>query len=650
MPESATSGGDKAQDEIERLRRRVAEAESRLRRFHENELFGILYWHIDGRVLDVNAKFLEMTGYTREDVQAGRVNCSSMTPPEYWPADEEVRRQLRELGYHRPYEKECIRKDGSRMWGLFSAAAWDSSRQEGVAFILDMTGRRQAEQRADRALAQSENVTLQLRTVLNNMAERLYAFDAAGHILLANESARLVHGGQMVSTLAELHERLDVLSADGRELPFELWPANRLLRGETLRGEEVLLHFKSSGIRQVVSCNGAPVRGHDGRVMLAVLTTIDVSERVRAENELRRSKERLELAADVAKLGEWEINLLDRSATRSLQHARIFGYADASDSWSLGRFLDHVLPEHRAEVMRQIQQTILTGHGEFETEIRRLDGETRWLLICGQSWPEAGEPTRLFGTVMDITQSKRTAQVLLQSEKLATVGRMASTIAHEINNPLEAIGNAIYLAATDPGTSAQARKYLELAVNELDRVNHITRQTLAFHRGALRPSPVELVACVEDVANLFVPRMQSRGVTLETRFRPVPRVVVNRSEVAQIVANLLSNALDATPRNGRILMRVAPTLLPDGKQGVRLTIADTGCGIPQCNRKRIFEPFFTTKEVVGTGLGLWVINQLTQKQGANIQLRSKENAGTVFSLVFHNVDALPVNTPGIVQS
>ncbi len=650
MPEIASHGGANEHDEIELLRRHLAEVESRLHRFYENDLFATLYWRIDGAVLGANENFLRMTGYSREDVRAGRLNWSAMTPPEYWAADEDARRQIRELGYHRPYEKEFLRKDGTRMWGLFSAATWQDTRNEGVSFILDITARRQAEQLAARALAHSENVTLQLRTVLNNMAERLYAFDAEGRLLLANEAARQAQGGRPISSLSELHERLEVMSLDGHTLPLASWPSNRLLRGERPRGEEVLLYFKASGIRQVVSCNGAPVRDRDGRIMLAVLTTIDITERVRAESELRRSKERLELAADVAKLGEWEVNLLDRSATRSLQHARIFGYADASESWSLGRFLDHVLPELRGETLRHIQNIILTGHGDFETEIRRVDGETRWIWVRGQAWPDAGEPTRLFGTVMDITQSKRTAQALLQSEKLATVGRMASTIAHEINNPLEAIGNAIYLAATDPGTSEQAHKYLELAANELERVNHITRQTLAFHRGSLRPAPVELAACVDDVLNLFGPRLQSRGVMLEKRFRQVPNVIVNRSEVAQILANLLSNALDATPRLGRILLRVAPTVLGDGSLGVRLTVADTGCGIPQSNRQRIFEPFFTTKEVVGTGLGLWVTRQLTEKQGAKIQLRSRANFGTVFSLVFHNVDAVAVNTPGIVQS
>jgi len=120
-------------------------AEMRLRRFYESDLFAILYWKIDGGVVDVNDKFLEMTGYSREDVRAGRLNWTEMTPSEYWPLDEDARRQVRDTGIHLPYEKELIRKDGTRVWGLFSAAAYEDNRNEGVSFIVDITERKRAE-------------------------------------------------------------------------------------------------------------------------------------------------------------------------------------------------------------------------------------------------------------------------------------------------------------------------------------------------------------------------------------------------------------------------------------------------------------------------------------------------------------------------
>jgi len=228
--------------------------------------------------------------------------------------------------------------------------------------------------------------------------------------------------------------------------------------------------------------------------------------------------------------------------------------------------------------------------------------------------------------------------VLLQNEKLASVGRMASTIAHEINNPLEAIGNAIYLAKTSPDISDLAKSYLDLAAHELERVAHITRQPLAFHRETLRPAPIDLAESVQDLLRLFGPRVSSRGVTLQTRFAQVPRPVFTRGEITQVVANLLSNSLDATPRAGRILIRIKPCLLADGSRAASLSIADTGCGIPAAGRERIFEPFYTTKEVVGTGLGLWVTRQLVEKHGAVIRVRSKLGCGTVFSIVFRRVE------------
>jgi PAS domain S-box-containing protein len=614
------------------------QVESRLRRFYETDLFAILYWRIDGGVIDANDKFLLMTGYTREDVRAGRLNWAAMTPPEYKEADEDARRQIREQGFHRPFEKEYIRKDGTRVWGLFSAAAWEDNRDEGVSIILDITARKHAEAVAAAALAQTERTAAQLRTVIDNMAERVYVCGAQGEAILANEAYRRSFGTAEAPPFAEINGMIEIFTPDGRPLPRCDWPLDRVMRGETIRGVEVMLHFKPTGLTRVLSCNGAPILDRNGDLVMAVLTTNDITERTEAARALRRSNERLELAAEVAKLGEWEVNLTGHTASRSLRHAHIFGYPDASSPWTLETFMEHVLPERRAEVERSIQGCISTGGADFETEIRRADGELRWIWVRGRAWPKEGEPARMFGTVIDITERKRTEQALLQNEKLASVGRMASTIAHEINNPLEAIGNAIYLAKTSPNISEVAKSYLDLAAHELERVAHITRQTLAFHRETLRPAPIDLAESVQDLLRLFGPRVSSRGVTLQTRFAQVPRPVFTRGEITQVVANLLSNSLDATPRAGRILIRIKPCLLADGSRAASLSIADTGCGIPAAGRERIFEPFYTTKEVVGTGLGLWVTRQLVEKHGAVIRVRSKLGCGTVFSIVFRRVE------------
>jgi len=236
-------------------------------------------------------------------------------------------------------------------------------------------------------------------------------------------------------------------------------------------------------------------------------------------------------------------------------------------------------------------------------------------------------------TMTDITERKRAEKAMLRSEKLASVGRLASTIAHEINNPLEAVGNLVYLALTDPGSSQTARSYLDQAVQELERVNHITRQTLAFHRETSMPTLIDLRESIEGVVKLFAGRLQSRGVKVITRYAEVARVLAFSGEIQQVISNLLSNAMDATPSHGTIQFRLSQ-ISGDVCDKVWLTIADNGMGISAEKLAKVFEPFFTTKEKYGTGLGLWVTKQIVEKHGATIRVRSKVGSGTVFSIVF----------------
>jgi len=238
------------------------------------------------------------------------------------------------------------------------------------------------------------------------------------------------------------------------------------------------------------------------------------------------------------------------------------------------------------------------------------------------------------GLNLDVSNLKRAEQALIQSEKLASVGRMASTIAHEINNPLETIGHAIYLAMTDPDSSDQSKSYLDLAVQELERVAHITKQTLAFHRENQKSAWIDLRESVDGVLRLYAGRLKSRGVKVEKRYSAVPHINAIAGEIRQIVSNLLSNSMDAVQKGGIIRLHVSPAVTSNGSTAVRLSVADTGSGITPEERKKIFEPFFTTKEIIGTGLGLWVTKQIVEKHGGTIRVRSKPASATVFSVVF----------------
>jgi signal transduction histidine kinase len=273
---------------------------------------------------------------------------------------------------------------------------------------------------------------------------------------------------------------------------------------------------------------------------------------------------------------------------------------------------------------------------DVECRFRGVDG--KWHPILSRGVPvrnDRGQIVCWTGFNLDISRLKEAERALVRSEKLASVGRMASTIAHEINNPLETIGNVVYLAMTDPEMPPSARAHLEIGVQELERINHITRQTLAFHRETSTPTLIDLRTSVDTVLRLFEARLRSRGISVERNYRDAGCITAFGGEIQQVISNLLSNAMDATPEHGRIEFRLSCT--GGGKK--RFTIADTGSGISRERLARIFEPFFTTKEMYGTGLGLWVTRQIVEKHGGTIRVRSKSGRGTVFSMVFPVAEA-----------
>jgi len=241
----------------------------------------------------------------------------------------------------------------------------------------------------------------------------------------------------------------------------------------------------------------------------------------------------------------------------------------------------------------------------------------------------------LIGT--DNTARKRAEAALLRSEMLATAGRMAASIAHEINNPLEAMMNTLYLARTTPNVPEPALEYLKVADEELMRIAHITRQTLGFYREFSAATSNSVSALIDSVVNLLQAKIKANGATVEQQCEEKLRVVGIAGELRQVLANLLANSLDAVGQDGRIVLRASACADPrDGGRRVRIAVADCGTGMALATRNYIFEPFFTTKGTVGTGLGLWVCKQLVEKHGGSIRVRSAtygERRGTTVSVL-----------------
>jgi PAS domain S-box-containing protein len=315
---------------------------------------------------------------------------------------------------------------------------------------------------------------------------------------------------------------------------------------------------------------------------------------------------------------------------------RIFGYrADEM----IGQPITKIIPPELHDDESRILGTIMRGErvDHFETVRVRKDGERIEVSLTVSPLKDAtGRIVGAAKIARDITQQKKTENALRTTERLASVGRLAATVAHEINNPLEAVTNLIYLAK-NADVREDVQKYLTSAQEELTRIFHITKQTLGFYRETKGATVIRLGPLITSLLSVFSSRARNRGIDLISEIRVDSDVYAVPGEIRQVIANLLANSIDAVNTNGQIRIRMSPARQwgGEGRQGIRLTVADTGSGISKAARSRIFEPFFTTKTDIGTGLGLWVCKSIVETHGGSIQLRSDATPGrswTVFSV------------------
>jgi PAS domain S-box-containing protein len=335
-------------------------------------------------------------------------------------------------------------------------------------------------------------------------------------------------------------------------------------------------------------------------------------------------------------MGSWSWDLQSQKVFWSDEFRALHGLKpDVEPSAQAGYELVH--PEDREISRAAFWATLESDATTLHSEHRAMtpDGRVLWLQVRGRIHRDtAGKAIRVAGLIIDVTESRLAEQALRRTEKLAAAGRLAATVAHEVNNPLEALVNLVYLAQGVRDLPDEAAEHLRIADGELRRMAHIVRQTLGFYRETTVPREVDTVRLVAEVLDLYRSRANTRGLTLLLEAsEPALHVHANGGEIKQVVANLISNAIDATPPGGRI-----EASLRRAGDGIEIAVADTGSGISEASRKHLFEPFFTTKSDVGTGLGLWVSKGIVEKHGGTIAVDPAGAAGTVVRF------SLPINT------
>jgi PAS domain S-box-containing protein len=306
----------------------------------------------------------------------------------------------------------------------------------------------------------------------------------------------------------------------------------------------------------------------------------------------------------------------------------------------LFRNFDEVLPLTFVHEQRSFSVgEVLSGVVHKTADVELVNGRTIPLMMSASPIVTEAEGTLgCIVTLVDISDRKAIEETLRRNEKLAAVGRLAGALAHEVNNPLAAVTNLIFLLEHHRGIDETAREYVKQASSELSRVSHIVRATLSFYRESAHPVEVRLTEVAETVLDIYVRQITDKNIQIRREYEFDGVIQSFPGELRQVLLNLLGNALDAAPANGTVAVRVRTSRhWRTGAAGVSLSVADNGPGIPTRNRQKLFEPFFTTKGEKGTGLGLWVTRGIVEKQGGAIRVRSVASGdrhGTIFSVFF----------------
>ena len=416
-------------------------------------------------------------------------------------------------------------------------------------------------------------------------------------------------------------------------IPRDLEHQEPFILGKVRAGEQIA-HFETERVRKdgrkiFVSLTISPVRDSHENVIGVSKIARDITDQRQLEIARARLAAIVE-SADDAILSK-DLNGIITSWNQAAE--RTFGY---SEDEMVGASILTLVPEELHPEEAMILARIRAGDRIEHYETVRLTKDGSRLNVSLTISPlrnSFGEVVGASKVLRDVTQRKRMEQSLMQAEKLSASGRMAASIAHEINNPLEAVLNLIYLARSN-SSDPEVMSYLSTAESELVRLSHIAKQTLGFYREQNSAAMVSLTELVGEVLKIYNSKLQEAGVKVETCFASAREVVVRKGELMQVISNLVTNAMYAMTPGGTLRVTTEDGVC-EGREAVVLVIEDNGRGIPAENLQKVFEPFFTTRGTIGTGIGLWVAKQFIGGHSGTIEVESRTDVvshGTKFRI------------------
>ena len=466
-------------------------------------------------------------------------------------------------------------------------------------------------------MAQDQEQMQQWQALLDSAGLGIWGLDLEGRCTFINRMALRTLGFRSHEMLGKnLHGLIHHHYPDGRSFPEEECPIYHVLHRNGPLHQYTDTMFRRDGTSFLADVSAQPVIV-EGMVTGVVVTFRDVTEARRNHDEALR-------AYDAAAQRTAELDAVIESMPQGV-------YVSTRNAGT--KFNRRAREMSGDQFPRELTTLDNALRGESSTQTVKV--ADRWIRSVAAPIFLNGEILGGVAVNTDVTQTRLQDEALRKSEKLAAVGQLASSIAHEINNPLESITNLLYLIRQSESME-DTQQYARLAQDELARVTEITLQTLRFHRQQSKPVEVDVAELLNTIMVLYTGRLLVRNITIDLKLDASPKVFCLEGEIRQVINNLVRNSLDAMSIGGRLQIRLrAQTDWPTGRKGVRITVADTGEGISPHIKARLFEPFQTTKELTGTGLGLWVSKGIVEKHGGHstVKTRPAESShGTAFAV------------------
>jgi PAS domain S-box-containing protein len=391
--------------------------------------------------------------------------------------------------------------------------------------------------------------------------------------------------------------------------------------------------------RTMVSIYSASLLAALGLMFLGYYILREINLREKHTQELRASEEWFRVT--LTSIGDAVI-ATDKQGAVTFLNRVAESLTQTSLAQAKGRNINEVFPICNELTNKPVENPVqkVLSEGRVvglanHTALKRRDGTQ--VPIQDSAAPIRGEMDELLGVVLvfrDVSNERKSEVVMRQAERLAAAARLSATMAHEINNPLQAVSSLVYLARSTPEAPPSMIQQLTAAEEELKRIAHITQQTLGFYRDSQATELIDMPALIESVFALYSNKFQSKNIRIERHFHKYPRVRAVSGEIKQVISNLIANAADAVGNKGTIAVTLG-SIQNDGQTMLQMLIEDDGSGIPPEHLQHLFEPFFTTKKNVGTGLGLWLTKEIVDRYGGNIEVRPRVNgaAGAALCII-----------------